>query len=67
MYSVKPNKERSLYIFCVLKKSIGDNTKNSEIMITLKKLWKTVMSSSNEEKDKHLRSLQEEVEHMYYI
>lgn len=66
MYSVKLKKARSAYIFFCIKKreevknSIGDNAKNSEVMITLGKLWKKLKTSSNEEDKKFLKSLQEE-------
>ena len=66
MYSVKPKKARSAYIFFCIKKreevrkSIGDNATNSEVMITLGKLWKTLKTSSNEEDKKFFNSLQEE-------
>ena len=66
MYSVKLKKARSAYIFfCIkkreeVKKSIGDNATNAEVMITLGKLWKTLKTSSNEEDKKFFNSLQEE-------
>ena len=66
MYSVKPKKARSAYIFfCIkkqeeVKKSIGDNATNTEVMITLGKLWKALKTSSNEEDKKFFKSLQEE-------
>ena len=66
MYLVKPKKARSAYIFFCIKKreevrkSIGDNAINSDVMITLGKLWKTLKTSSNEEDKKFFKSLQEE-------
>lgn len=66
MYSAKPKKARSAYIFFCIKKredvrkSIGENATNVEVMKTLGKLWKTLKTSSNEEDKKFFKSLQEE-------